>query len=59
MQIYVRPWWHYSCDLHFKPATVASNKPFYIAFFNTEKVVCMLLNQQVFGATDVLYDQGH
>ena len=21
VQIYVRPWWHYSCDLHFKPAT--------------------------------------
>ena len=23
VQIYVRPWWHYSCDLHFKPVTVA------------------------------------
>ena len=22
-QIYVRPWWHYSSDLYFKPATVA------------------------------------
>ena len=35
---------------------LTSNKPFYITFINTEKdsryVVCMLLNQQVFGVTD-------
>ena len=24
VQIYVWPWWHYSCDLHFKPATEAA-----------------------------------
>ena len=24
MQNYVRPWWHYSCGLHFKQATEAA-----------------------------------
>ena len=24
VQIYVRPWWHYRCGLHFKPATEAA-----------------------------------
>ena len=39
------------------------NKPFYITFINIEKnsrkVVCMLLNQRVAGATDAWHDQGH
>ena len=45
---------------------LTSNKPFYIALINIEKdssrymkVVCMLLNQRVAGATDALHDQGH
>ena len=40
-----------------------SNKPFYTTFINIEKdsryVVCLLLNQQVAGATDAWNDQGH
>ena len=40
-----------------------SNKPLYITFINKEKdsnyVVCMLLNQQVAGATDAWHEQGH
>ena len=40
-----------------------SNKPFYTTFINIEKdsryVACLLLNQQVVGATDAWHDQGH
>ena len=42
---------------------LTSNKLFSKAFINIEKdsryVMCMLLNQQVVGATDALHDQGH
>ena len=38
-----------------------SNKPLYITFINIEKdsryVVCLLLNEQVAGATDAWHDQ--
>ena len=59
MQIYVRPWWHYSVVIFILSQLqlfLTSNKPFYIAFINTEndsiQGVYILFNQRVVGATD-------
>ena len=66
MQIYVRPWWHSSCGLHFKPATEAA-PDFqqailrHIHQYREGQQVASVhaLNQQVVGVIDEWHDQGH
>ena len=66
MQIYVRPWWHSICGLHFKPATEAASD-FLQAILRHihqhregQQVASVhALNQQVVGVFVEWHDQGH
>ena len=68
MQIYVRPWWHSSCGLHFKPAIEAA-PDFQQAILrhihqNREgqqaaSASVHALNQEVVNVIDERHDHGH
>ena len=66
MHIYVRPWWHSSCGLHFKPAIEAAPdfKQAIVRHIHQHRegqqvASVHALNQQVVGVIDEWHDQGH